>query len=95
MKQDCLGYDSLEDYGYIFFWSGKSTVKKRREAGAGFAVRKEIAAMLDEEPLPINDRIMTMRLPLQRKMYATFISVCAPNADQYKGGEERILQCFT
>ncbi|XP_068720611.1 uncharacterized protein [Montipora capricornis] len=33
--------------------------------------------MLDEEPVPINDRIMTMRLPLQRKMYATLISVYA------------------
>ena len=40
--------------------------------------------MLDEEPLPINDRIMTMRLPLQRKMYATFISVCAPTLTSTK-----------
>ena len=71
------GYDSLEDHGYIFFWSGRST-QERREAGVGFAVRKEIAKMLDEKPVPINDRIMTMRLPLQRKMYATLISVYAP-----------------
>lgn len=40
----------------------------------GFAVKNEIAAMLDEEPVPINARIMTMRLPLQRKMYAILIS---------------------
>ena len=32
----------------------------------------------DEEPVPINDRIMTMRLPLQQKMYTTFLSVYAP-----------------
>ena len=40
--------------------------------------------MLDEEPLPINDRIMTMRLLLQRKLYATFISVCAPTLTSTK-----------
>ena len=44
----------------------------------GFAVRKEISSMPDEEPVPMNDRIMTMRLPLQRKMYVTLISVYAP-----------------
>ena len=33
--------------------------------------------MLDEEPVPINDRIITMRLPPQRKVYATFYSVYA------------------
>ena len=33
--------------------------------------------MLDEEPAPINDRIVTMRLPPQWKVYATFYSVYA------------------
>lgn len=56
--------------------SGKPT-QGRREAGVGFSVRKEIEAKLDEEPVLINDRIMIMRLQLQWKMYATFISVYA------------------
>ena len=71
------GYDSLEDHGYVFFWSGKSA-GERREAGVGFALRKELAATLNEDPKPVNDRIMTMRLPLQKKLCATFISVYAP-----------------
>ena len=45
----------------------------------GLALQLEmIAAMLDEEPVPINDRIMTMRLPLERKMYAILINVYVP-----------------
>ena len=42
------GYDSMEDHGYIFFWSCKSANEKR-EAGVGFALKKEIAATLDKE----------------------------------------------
>ena len=48
----------------------------------------------DEEPVPINDRIMTMRLPLQRKMYATFLSVYAPtmtNTGEVKEDKGKIL----
>ena len=33
------GCDSLEDHGYMFLWSGRST-QERREAGVGFAVRR-------------------------------------------------------
>lgn len=71
------GYGSLEDQGYVFFWSGRSS-GERREAGVGFALRKEIATTLDEDPTPVNDRIMTMRLPLQKRSSATLISVYAP-----------------
>ncbi|XP_068676468.1 craniofacial development protein 2-like [Montipora foliosa] len=83
------GYDSLEDHGYIFFWRGRST-QERSEAGVGFAVRREITEMLDEEPVPINDRIMTMRLSLQRKMHATLISVCAPTMTNTEEVKEEI-----
>jgi exonuclease III len=82
------GYDSIEDHGYVFFWSGRSLGEKR-EAGVGFALRKDIAATLVEEPTPVNERIMTMRLPLQRKMCATFISVYAPTMTNSEEVKER------
>ena len=40
-----------------------------------FALSKDIAAILEEEA-PVNDRIMIMRLLLQKKLYVTFISAC-------------------
>jgi len=57
------GYDSFVDHGYSFSWSVESA-DKRREAGVRFAIKKDIAAILDEEPTPVNDRIMKMRLAL-------------------------------
>ena len=66
-------YGSLEDHGYVFYWSGKLPVE-RREAGVGLALRKLTAAILVEEPTPVNDGIMTMRLPLRSGSCATFIS---------------------
>ena len=38
--------------------------------------------------MPINDRIMTMRLPLQRMMYTIFISVYAPTMTNTDVAEE-------
>ena len=54
-------YDSLVDCGYTFFWSGK-TEKERRESGVGFAIRNNIVNLLEQDPSPVSDRIMTMRL---------------------------------
>ena len=70
-------YDSMVDHGYTFFWSGKSR-QERRESGVGFAIRNEIACKLEQEPSAVNDRIMTMRLPLRKRTYATIISIYAP-----------------
>ena len=67
----------LDDMGYTFFWSGKPD-GVRREAGVGFAIRKEILAKLTEMPKAVNDRIMTMTVPLMKKGNATLISVYAP-----------------
>ena len=53
----------------------------------GFAIKKDIVTKLTEIPRPINDRIMTMRLPLSRDNFATIISVYAPtmtNPDENK-----------
>jgi len=48
------GYDSFVDHGNIFYWSVKS-VYAGREAGVRFALKKDIAAILNEEPTPVND----------------------------------------
>ena len=77
---------SLNDLEYSFFWSGKPE-GERREAGVGFAIKKDIITKLTEMPRPVSDRIMTMRLPLSKNNFATIISVYAPimtNPDENK-----------
>jgi hypothetical protein len=77
---------SLYEQNYSFFWSGKPD-GERREAGVGFAIRREIVAKLTEMPKPVTDRIMTMRIPLAKDGNATIISVYAPtmtNPDEAK-----------
>ena len=63
--------------GYTFFWSGKAA-DERRESGVGFAVRTSLIRSLESLPKSINDRLMTMRLPLQHNNFITLISVYAP-----------------
>ena len=68
---------SLNDLEYPFFWSGKPE-GERREAGVGFAIKRDIVTKLTEMPRPVNDRIMTMRLHLSKDNFATITSVYAP-----------------
>ena len=68
---------SLNELKYSFFWSGKPE-GERREAGVGFAIKKDIITKLTEIPRPVSDRIMTMGLPLSKDNFATIISVYAP-----------------
>ena len=51
---------SLKDLEYSFIWSGKPE-GERREAGVGFAIKKDIVTKLTAMPRPVSDRIMTMR----------------------------------
>ena len=67
---------SLNELEYSFFWSGKPEAE-RREAGAGFSVKKDIVTKLTEMPRPVSDIIMTMRLHLSKDNFATIISVYA------------------
>jgi hypothetical protein len=72
--------------GYTFFWSGRSNTE-RREAGVGFAVKTQLAKKLTKLPEGLNDRLMTLQLPLGKKRNATVISAYAPtmtNPDDIK-----------
>ncbi|BHF75531.1 hypothetical protein SprV_0501862700 [Sparganum proliferum] len=52
---------------------------ERRDAGVAFAIRNDIVGRLPCLPQDINDRLMSLRLPLLREgKFATIISVYAP-----------------
>nr|VZI05535.1 unnamed protein product [Spirometra erinaceieuropaei] len=64
--------------GYTFFWSGRPKAE-RRDAGVAFAIRNNIVGRLPCLPQGINDRLMSLRLPLRRGgKFATIISAYAP-----------------
>ena len=72
--------------GYTFFWSGRKS-EERREAGVGFAIKTELVGKLSGLPKGINDRLMTLRLPLTGNKHATIVSAYAPtmtNPDEVK-----------
>ena len=83
------GYDSMEDRGCAFFWSGKSA-NERRDAEIGFALKKGISATLDKEPSPVSDRLMSMRLFLQKESCATFICVYASTVTNSEKVKEQL-----
>ena len=72
--------------GYTFFWSGRKK-EERPEAGVGFAIKSHLVSKLSGLPKGINDRLMTLRLPLSGKRHATIVSAYAPtmtNPDEAK-----------
>nr|VZI28348.1 unnamed protein product [Spirometra erinaceieuropaei] len=63
--------------GYTFFWSVRPKAE-RRDAGVAFAVRNDIVGRLPCLPQGIDDRLMSLRLPLWGGKFATIISAYAP-----------------
>nr|VZI38454.1 unnamed protein product [Spirometra erinaceieuropaei] len=64
--------------GYTFFWNGRPRAE-RRDAGVAFAIRTDIVGRLPCLPQGINDRLMSLRLPLRGGgKFATIISAYAP-----------------
>nr|VZI05282.1 unnamed protein product [Spirometra erinaceieuropaei] len=65
--------------GYTFFWSGRPR-PERRDADVAFAIRNDIVGRLPCLPQGINDRLMSLRLPLRRGggKFVTIISAYAP-----------------
>ena len=74
---------SLNDLEYTFFWSGKPN-GERREAGVGFAIKRDIVAKLTEMPHPVSDRIMTMT----KDRNATIVSAYAPTMTNHEENKE-------
>ncbi|VDM04006.1 unnamed protein product [Schistocephalus solidus] len=63
--------------GYTFFWSSRPNAE-RRDAGVAFAIWNDIVGRLPCLPQVINDRLMSLRLPLRGHKFATIISAYAP-----------------
>nr|VZH91233.1 unnamed protein product [Spirometra erinaceieuropaei] len=72
--------DQLQEIGagYTVFWIGRPKAE-RRDAGVTVANRNDIVGRLPCLPQSINDRLMSLRLPLRsRGKFATIISAYAP-----------------
>uniref|UniRef100_A0A183TSM2 Reverse transcriptase domain-containing protein n=1 Tax=Schistocephalus solidus TaxID=70667 RepID=A0A183TSM2_SCHSO len=63
--------------GYTFFWTGWPTTEQR-DTDVAFATRNDIVGRLPCLPQGINDRLMSLRLPLLGEKFATIISAFAP-----------------
>nr|VZH96073.1 unnamed protein product [Spirometra erinaceieuropaei] len=64
-----------------FSEQGQLEEAERRDAGVTFEIRNDIVGLLPSQPQCINDRLMSLRLPLRRRgegKFATLISAYAP-----------------
>ena len=65
--------------GYTFYWKGVDSSKGGvRNHGVGFAIHKDTLKKLEAPPVGINERLMTLRVPLSKGRYALFVSAYAP-----------------
>lgn len=76
------GEGSLTEAGanYTFFWKGKDA-EDRRIHGIGFAIKSSLVNHYNLAPTAINERLMTLRVPLPDNNHLTLISVSAPTLD--------------
>ena len=80
------GNGQLKEKDYTFFWNGQPE-NEYRSAGVGFAIKNSFVVDLDQKPVGVNERLMTLRIPLSTTKHATFISAYAPtmtNSDEVK-----------
>ena len=77
--------------GYAFFWSGCSE-GERYEAGMGFAIKTNLISKLVCLPKGVNDRLMTMQLPLTGKRHTTIISAYAPTMMNPDEGKKNFMK---
>ena len=73
---------------HTIFWSGSD----KKEAGVGFAIRNDLLNQSDLNPIPINDRISTLRVMLKNDDYLTLISVYGPTMQRTQEEKEQFYE---
>ena len=70
---------SLEEVGggYHFFWKGLPEADRRMH-GVAFAIRSSLLKLLPGNPQGINERLISLRVPLRYNRYLSIIGVYAP-----------------
>lgn len=56
-------FATMVDNEYTFFWCGRQE-NERRGSVVRFAIKNSIANCLEQDPGPISDRFLTIKLPL-------------------------------
>lgn len=63
--------------GYTYFWSGLPATDKRLH-GVALVLRTPLADKLETLPKAVNERLITLRMPVNSKRYVTIIGAYAP-----------------
>ncbi|VDL99619.1 unnamed protein product [Schistocephalus solidus] len=79
------------DAGCTFFWSSRPKAEQR-DAGVAFAIQNDIIGRLPFLPQGINDRLMSLCLPLLRDKFATIISSYAPPMTSSDAAREKLYE---
>ena len=82
---------SLNDMEYTFYWNGKPNCN-RREAGVGFAIKRDIVAKRTKIRHPVSDRIMTMDNPSDKGLECYNSQCICSNNGEPRGEQGDILQ---
>ena len=78
--------------GNMSFWS--SLPKDARHIhGVGFEVKTALLQNIQESPIAIDERLSTLRLPLDRNRFATFMSVVVVEVHRERWRRQWILRC--
>ena len=79
---------NLVEKSHTIFWSGSD----KKEADVGFAIRNDLLNQSDLNPIPINDRISTLRVMLKNDDYLTLISVYGPTMQRTQEEKEQFYE---
>ena len=79
--------------GYTFFWKGLPHDGSRIH-GVGFAIRTSLISQITESPIGVNERLMTLHLPLAKGRYMTVLSAYAPTLISDEATKDSFYDCL-